>query len=149
MAALHHPYWTLVEEAVRVAPAARAARAAVAIPILPVCTLEYAHLIMNCAAKTFSSPAKPSNCWLRVLKYEALRSLQHFFLSLTLKVHFLTMTKKQMFSYFFVATDFIIDILLGCASSEVRDKASSLFFKLSQAQNQASKHPLTQVVFVF
>lgn len=41
--------------------------------------------------------------------------------------------------------DFIIDILLGCASSEVRDKASALFFRLSQAQNQASKYPLTQV----
>ncbi|KAI9556016.1 hypothetical protein GHT06_018579 [Daphnia sinensis] len=42
--------------------------------------------------------------------------------------------------------DFIIDILLGCASSEVRDKASALFFRLSQAQNQFSKHSLTQIL---
>lgn len=46
----------------------------------------------------------------------------------------------------FFNLDFLIDILLGCASSEVRDKASALFFRLSQAQNQASKYPLTQVI---
>ena len=45
--------------------------------------------------------------------------------------------------------DFVVDILLGCASVEVRDKACSLFFRLSQAQNNANKHSLTQVCIPF
>ena len=28
----------------------------------------------------------------------------------------------------------------------MRDKAAALFFRLSQAQNQASKYPITQVI---
>ena len=41
--------------------------------------------------------------------------------------------------------DFIVDVLLGCASPEVREKASVLLFRLSQAHNESSKHSLTQV----
>ena len=47
--------------------------------------------------------------------------------------------------FFFKKLDFIVDVLLGCVSQEVRDKASIQLFRLSQAQGQSSKNSLTQV----
>ena len=41
--------------------------------------------------------------------------------------------------------DFVVEILLGCVSQDVRERASIQLFRLSQAQNQSSKHSLTQV----
>ena len=41
--------------------------------------------------------------------------------------------------------DFVVEILLGCVSQDVRERASNQLYRLSQAQNQSSKHSLTQV----
>ena len=37
--------------------------------------------------------------------------------------------------------DFIVDVLLGCVSQEVRDKASIQLFRLSQAKVNPAKIP--------